>query len=370
MTRSVTAGPLSVITADSIVRRNPLLADRWAYEWGVVTAGIERVWRETKDERYLAYMRRNVDAFVDPSGAIRTYTQSEHNLDRIQPGVTLLALYRHDGEDRHRVAALALREQLRTQPRTVSGGFWHKRVYPHQMWLDGIYMACPFYAGFGRTFGEADAFDDVVDQIAMVSERTRDPRTGLLRHGWDESRQQRWADPEDGRSQCVWGRAMGWFAMALVDVLTDMPPAYRRRAEIRAILGDVVRAVAEAQDPATALWWQVLDQGEREGNYLEASASCMFVYAIAKGVRQGDLPRERLAIARRAFAGVLERFVRVDTQGDVDVHGICAVAGLGGDPYRDGSFEYYVSEPVVSNDYKGLGAFLLASVEMELAGLS
>jgi unsaturated rhamnogalacturonyl hydrolase len=352
------------------MRRFPQLADRWAYEWGVVTEGISRVWQRTQDQTHLDYIRRNVDSFVDPSGAIRTYAASEHNLDRIQPGSTVLTLYRRGGEDRYRRAASAMREQLRTQPRTASGGFWHKQIYPHQMWLDGIYMACPFYATFARTFGEAEAFDDVVHQITLIAERTRDQRTGLLRHGWDESRQQRWADRNDGRSSCVWGRGMGWFLMALVDVLAALPSDHGRRGEIRAILRDVVNAIADVQDPATAVWWQVLDQGGRQHNYLEASASCMFIYAIAKGVRQGDLAAERLEIARRAFAGVLELFIRVDAEGDVDVGGICAVAGLGGDPYRDGSYEYYVSEPVVSNDYKGLGAFLLASVEMELAGLS
>ena len=202
-------------------------------------------------------------------------------------------------------------------------------------------------------------------QIILIEEHTRDPQTGLLYHAWDESKQQPWTDPETGGSPHFWGRAMGWYAMALVDVLDHFPENHPRCREIVAILDRMVEALARVQDEATGLWYQVLDQGGREGNYLEASASCMFVYAIAKGTRKGYLDNDRLAIARKGYRGILRDLITVDGQGLVSLERICAVAGLGGNPYRDGSYEYYVGEPVASNDYKGVGPFILASIELE-----
>jgi unsaturated rhamnogalacturonyl hydrolase len=237
------------------------------------------------------------------------------------------------------------------------------------MWLDGIYMAGPFYAQFGRIFDEPSAFDNVAHQILLIEEHTRDPSTGLLYHAWDESKQQRWANPETGCSPHFWGRAMGWYAMALVDVLDYFPEDHPRRDAIIAIFGRMIEALARVQDEASGLWYQVLDQGRRAGNYLEASASCMFVYAIAKGVRKGYLPPDYLAVARKGYQGIVRDLITVDEQGLVTLEGICSVAGLGGNPYRDGSFEYYVSEKVVPNDYKGVGPFILASLEVEGAGL-
>ena len=260
---------------------------------------------------------------------------------------------------------MCLRRQLAGHPRTRSGGFWHKHIYPNQMWLDGIYMAAPFYAEYARTFDEPDAFDDIAHQIILIEEHTRDPQTGLLYHAWDESKQQPWADPETGCSPHFWGRAMGWYAMAIVDVLDYFPENHPRREAIIAILRRVSDALTRVQDEATGLWFQVLDQREREGNYLESSASCMFVYALAKGVRKSYLPEQFLAAARRGYRGILQEFITVDATGLVSLDKTCAVAGLGGNPYRDGSFAYYVGEKVAANDYKGVGPFILASLEME-----
>ncbi len=261
-----------------------------------------------------------------------------------------------------------MRQQLAGQPRTSEGGFWHKKIYPHQMWLDGIYMASPFYAAFGQTFGEPAAFDDVARQIILMEKHTRDPQTGLLYHGWDESKQQRWANPQTGCSPNFWGRAMGWYAMAIVDVLDYFPAEHPRRADILAILARLSRAIVEVQDAATGLWYQVLDQGQRAGNYREASASCMFVYALAKAVRQGYLGQTYLDVARHGYQGILDHLIRLDEQGLVNLEKTCGVGGLGGTPYRDGSFAYYIGEKIVTNDYKGVGPFILASMEMEHEG--
>lgn len=352
----------SVRMADSVMQRNPIIATKWAYEWGLVLKGIWDVWSQTGHQKYFNYVKTNVDRFVQPDGQVQTYRIDEYNLDQINAGKLLFPLYAAKGDERYRRAAELLRDQLRTHPRTSEGGFWHKLIYPHQMWLDGIYMASPFLAEYAATFGEQALFDEVAHQIILIEQHTRDANTGLLYHGWDESKEQQWADPEAGCSPHFWGRAIGWYSMAMADVLEHLPLDHPDRDWIIAIFRGTIAAVAAVQDQATGLWYQVLDQDTRPGNYLEASASCMFVYAIAKGRRYLD---DRCwTVAERAYNGILEHFIEVDDAGLVNLNRICGVAGLGGTPYRDGSFEYYVGEKIVTNDFKGIGAFLLASVAM------
>ena len=351
--------------ADSVMKRHPLLSRRWRYEAGVALTSIKQVWLKTSEKKYYDYIKSNIDEFVGPHGDIRTYRLEEYNLDQINEGKLLFLLYNETGDERYKKAACLLRKQLHTHPRTSAGGFWHKQIYPHQMWLDGIYMASPFYVQFAKTFDEPEAFDDVAHQIILIEKHTRDPRTGLLYHGWDESKSQKWADPETGCSPSFWGRAMGWYAMAIPDVLGHFPEDHPKRDGILAIFKDLISAVAGVQEESSGVWYKVLDQGDREGNYLESSASCMFVYAMAKGIRKGYIDGRYLDVVRRGYEGVLEQFVKVDDSGLVSLTGICSVAGVGCEPYRDGSFEYYVSEKVIANEYKGLGAFILASVEME-----
>ncbi len=307
--------------------------EKWSYEQGVVLRGIESVWYNTADGRYFKYIQRSIDRFVNDDGTIKTYKLDDYNLDNVLNGRVLLLLYKVTGQDKYRRAADLLREQLKTQPRTSEGGFWHKKVYPSQMWLDGLYMAEPFYAEYAATFHEDADFDDIAKQFALMELHARDVRTGLLYHGWDESRKQRWANRQTGTSPNFWGRAVGWYAMALVDTLDYFPKDHPQRNSLIAILKRLAVAVERYQDRQSGLWFEVLDQSGTAGNYAEASVSSMFVYALAKGVREGYL----------------------------------SVGGLGGDPYRDGSYRYYLSEKVVNNDPKGLGAFLLASSEMETA---
>ncbi len=351
--------------ADSAIRRG--VPYRWHYENGLMHHAIEQVWRRTGDHQYFDYIKDDMDRFVGAAGNIQTYDLAEYNLDQINAGRVLFLLYKTTGDERYEKAIRLLREQLKSQPRTRAGGFWHKKIYPHQMWLDGVYMASPFYAEFARTFDEPSGFDDVAHQITLIEQHTRDPKTGLLYHAWDESRGQRWANPATGCSPHFWGRAIGWYVMAIVDVLDYIPVEHPSREALIVILERTLDAVAKAQDQPTGLWYQVLDQGSRAGNYLEASASCMFVYAMTKGVRKGYLPPRYLDVARKGYRGIHGTLIEIDHQGLVNLNRICSSAGLGGTPYRDGSYEYYVGEKIVTNDYKGVGAFILASVEMEQA---
>jgi unsaturated rhamnogalacturonyl hydrolase len=338
---------------------------KWEYTQGLVLKAILEVWQTHRDRRYLRYVQAYYNQFVSEDGNIWLYDREDYNIDRINPGKALFPLFREFGEEKYKKAIFNLREQMKTHPRTKEGGFWHKKIYPYQMWLDGIYMASPFLAEFAQTFNEPELFDEVVNQITLMESHARDEKTGLLYHGWDESRQQRWADPETGQSPNFWGRAMGWYAMALVDVLDLFPKNHSRRSEIIAVLQRLCDALSRFQDSHSGLWFQVVNHGDWNGNYLESSASCMYVYSLLKAVRNGYLDLKFREIAIKGYQGILKQFIEVDENGLVIINQACSVAGLGGNPYRDGSYEYYISEPVRSNDPKAVGPFVLASLEME-----
>jgi unsaturated rhamnogalacturonyl hydrolase len=346
---------------------DPSRPERWGYERGVLLKGIEAVWLNTGDGRYFKYIQQQTDKFIADDGTIKTYKQEDYNIDNVLSGRNLLTLYKVTGQEKYRKAAASLREQLRNHPRTSEGGFWHKKVYPSQMWLDGLYMGEPFYAEYAETFNEPEAFDDIAKQFILMETHARDAKTGLLYHGWDESKQQRWADKTTGRSPNFWGRAMGWYAMALVDTLEHFPAGHPKRAELLAILGRTATAVEKYQEPRSGLWYEVLDKAGEKGNYLESSAAAMFVYSLAKAVRLGYLPDSYLKVAQKGWAGMQRQFVEEAQGGGVNFKGTVSVAGLGGNPYRDGSYAYYLSEKVVTNDQKGVGAFLMAAAEMEAA---
>jgi unsaturated rhamnogalacturonyl hydrolase len=365
--------PWSRRIAESFVLRHPgsLTYDsispnqRWNYEQGLMLVALRQMWLFTKDQRYFDFIKGNIDQYVDESGLIKTYKYDDFNLDNVAVGRALLTLYSSTGEKKYKIAADTLRKQLTNQPRTHEGGFWHKQIYPYQMWLDGLFMAEPFYAWYSVMTKDPAAFDDIVNQFVFIYKHTRDPRTGLLYHGWDESRQQRWADPKTGCSPHFWGRAIGWYEMALVDVLDYIPRNHPRRHELGAILRDVSAALLTFQDKRTHLWYQVLDQGTKSGNYLEASGSSMFAYAFAKGANNNLLDKKYRKAANVAFQGILKNLTTVDHNGFIDLLHTCQGAGLGGKPYRDGSYEYYIGEPQRINDMKGYGAFLLAAIEIE-----
>ncbi|GAB4581091.1 MAG: glycoside hydrolase family 88 protein [Anaerolineales bacterium] len=357
--------PWSQRIADSALNRYSLAESQWHYKHGLLFKGVFHLWERTRNPKYWDSLLAYVNHYITPTGEIKTYTLTEYNIDQINAGKLLFPIYRETGQECYKTALCLLRDQLRTHPRTQEGGFWHKKIYPYQRWLDGIYMGMPFLAEFAKTFDEPALFDDLAFQIISLEQHTRDPQTGLLYHGWDESRQMPWANLKTGCSPHFWSRAIGWYAMAIADVLDDFPPDHPSRGELIAILHRTLTAVASFQDAPTGLWWQILDQGTRPGNYLEASGTSMFVYAIAKGVRKGYLTPPWIDVAQKGFKGLLDHLVTVDDAGTVDLHGICSTAGLGGNPYRDGSFEYYVGEPIITNDLHGVGSFLLAAIEME-----
>jgi unsaturated rhamnogalacturonyl hydrolase len=339
----------------------------WNYELGTLLEGMDAVWKNTVDPRYFHYIKDSVDQLVGPDGSIPTLKPEEHQLDNILLGRQLLLLYGVTQNKRYLTAATALYEQLQQQPRNADGGFWHKQRYPNQMWLDGLYMAEPFYAEYSKISHHDENFADITKQFALMDEHARDARTGLLYHGWDASKQERWANKQSGDSAEFWARGMGWYMMALVDTLDYYPDDDPGRRQLLAILDREAEAVARYQDASTGLWWQVMDKGGAKGNYLESSSACMFVYALAKGVRRGYLPEHFLANAERGYHGILTHFVKTGPGDDVSLTDTVKGAGLGGNPYRDGSYAYYIGEKRVTNDPKGVGAFILASGEMENA---
>jgi unsaturated rhamnogalacturonyl hydrolase len=359
----------SVEFTDAVIARNPQVHTRWDYTAGVVLLAIQRVADARHNDSLSAYVKRNIDRFVEADGTITGYKLDEFNLDQIAEGRLLLSLYARTHDERYRKAAATLREQLKQHPRTSEGGFWHKKIYPQQMWLDGLYMAEPFYAQYARDFGEKAIFDDVAKQFLLTAKHTRDSRTGLMYHAWDAAKAQPWANPTTGVSPNFWGRAMGWYLAGLVDALDYIPRDHRDRDALIRTFRSVSQSVAKVQDPASGLWWQVLDQPNRAGNYLEASASSMFVYAFAKGARMKYLDDSYRKKAERGFDGLVTRLVKTGADGRVSLTNICQVAGLGGSPrkdgsVRDGTFAYYVSEPVVADDYKGVGPFIMAAHEL------
>ncbi len=343
------------------------ISSKWSYDLGVVLKGMEGLWYRTGDARYFDYIQHMMDFYVQNDGSIKTYKADEFNIDNINNGKLLLLLYRVTEKDKYWKAAQLLREQLKNHPRTKEGGFWHKKVYPYQMWLDGLYMGEPFYAEYAMLAHEDTAFNDVANQFIWMEKHARDAKTGLLYHAWDESKEQEWANKTTGTSPLVWARAMGWYATALVDALESFPENHPKRKTLIDILNRVVVAVEKQQDKETGLWKDILnyDGPGKEKNYFEASATSQFVYAIAKGVRKGYLPPAKIAIAKKAYDGMLKTFIK-EENGQTNLHGTVKVSGLGGKPYRDGSFNYYMSEQVIVNDPKGVGVFLSAANEMDL----
>lgn len=336
----------------------------WAYEEGVLLDGMAAEWHSTAVGEDFKYIKAAVDKYVTADGTIKTFGAEAHSLDSIEMGRAVMLVYRVTQQAKYAKAAKFLEDQLAGQPRTPSGGYWHKEIYPNQMWLDGAYMAQPFRAAYAATFQQPKDFDDIAKQLLLMDAKMREAHTGLMRHGWDESKQMKWADPKTGLSPEVWARAMGWYAVALVDVLDWFPADHPERRELIAALNRTALAAMHYQDKKTGLWWQVMDKGDKPGNFTEASASCMFVYAIAKGVRMGYLSQGDEASARRGWEAIQKKFVTTGADG-MQLNGTVKVGGLGGNPYRSGTFEYYTGEKTIANDAKGIGAFLLAGSEME-----
>jgi rhamnogalacturonyl hydrolase YesR len=342
----------------------------WEYDQAVVLKGVEQLWRQTGDKRYFDYIKKMIDLFVQEDGTIRTYDLNQFSTDFITPGRLVLTLFQETKREKYRKASDLLRLQLTWQPRTQEGGFWHKHKYPYQMWLDGLYMADLFYAEYCQIFKTPQYFDDVANQFIWVEQHTRNAESGLLHHGWDESKLQKWANPTTGQSPEIWSRAMGWYAVALVDVLDYLPKNHAKRPQIVAILTRLATAIDRYQDADSGVWYQITDKATWKGNYLEASGSCMFTYALAKGVRMGYLDKKYQKTAEKAYAGIVKNFIETDAKGAIHLTKTCSGAGLGGVPYRDGSFKYYVNEPLRTDDLKAIGPFIQAGIELKLLGVA
>lgn len=343
---------------------------RWTYDRTLVGLALLKLAEATGEERYATFGAKTAESFIGDDGSIADYKLEDYNIDLVAPGKVLLHQWENDVRpEKNRIALETLRRQMREHPRTKEGGFWHKKRYPHQMWLDGLFMASPFLAQYGKVFDEPALYDEVVRQALLMDKVAFDEKSGLWFHGWDEAREQDWADEVSGLSPNFWGRAVGWWAMAIVDTLEFLPEDHPGTPKLREILVRIADGIVRWQDADSCLWWQVLDQGEREGNYLEATCSSMYVYALAKAIRHDWLPEEAyLPTVLKGYHGIVRDLIREDDHGRIRLTKCCEVAGLGftnrdGIP-RDGSFTYYTSEPVIDNDPKGVGPFIMAGIEL------
>lgn len=355
---------------DSEMKRNPesWMLDfaktlKWDYCNGLELQAFYKVWEKTYDQRYFDYIKSYTDTIIAENGIIKTYKKSDYNIDKVNSGKFLFLLHDITKEDKLRIAIDTLFSQMKTHPRTNDGGFWHKKIYPHQMWLDGLYMASPFLAEYAYRNKMTAVFDDVTHQIITMAKHSYDAKTGLYYHGWDESRQQRWSNPQTGQSPNFWSRSMGWYMMAMVDALDFIPANHPQRPKVLKILHDLSASLLKYREPKSGMWYQITDKMSESGNYIESTGSAMFIYSMVKGAQKGYLPKSYLKTGKKLYDQFVKRFVKQNADGTISITDCCAVAGLGGDKnYRDGSFKYYLSEPIRDNDPKAVAPFMMVSV--------
>jgi len=354
--------------ADAVITRHDSLVfyngnkPKYEYDLAFLAGAIDKL--GSVNPKYSEYAKAYIDYFVQKDGTINGHKLTDYNIDRVRPGLNMLDLYKRTGDEKYKKAIETLINQMETQPRTNSGGFWHKKIYPYQMWLDGIYMGSPFLARYAKDFNQPKWFNEVAFQIQEIYKETLDANTGLLYHAWDESREQHWCNPETGQSKHFWSRAEGWYVMAIVDVLDYLPENHPERTAIIEILNKVCTALLKVQDEKTGLWYQVLNMGGKEGNYLEASGTAMFIYTFAKGAKNGYLDKKYLDIANNALDGMVNVMVKPGNDGLPILTNTCGACGLGGNPYREADYNYYVTEKQVDNDQKGVAPFILAAIEL------
>jgi unsaturated rhamnogalacturonyl hydrolase len=368
--------PWSVRMVNSEMSRKAASTLTWDYTVGTLCKGVEETWRIYRDTTHYTYIKNIIDKVVSSSGSITGYSLSSYTLDNIREASAVLFIYNQTKTAKYKTACDNVRKQFCTHPRVSEGGFWHKQTYPNQMWLDGLYMGEPFYAEYGAVFPDSARWDDVTRQFTIIERHARDSVSSLLYHGWDAGKTQSWANPVTGCSKSFWGRADGWYAMALVDVLDYIPAGNTDRDSLINILKRLAVGIKKCQDPKTGAWFQVLDKGDSTGNYVESSASCCFVYALAKGVRMGYIDASYLNVARTGHDALIDQFITTNTDSTITLNKICLTAGLGDassttspGTTRDGSYNYYVNvTTLTTNDAKGTGPFILASEEIEKSG--
>lgn len=336
----------------------------FGYAQGVGCLAMLKVWKETHDRKYLDYVIQWADTIINDNGEIHLYKVETYNIDYINSGKVLFDVYRETGNEKYKLAMDRLVNQMKLHPRTLEGAFWHKLIYPHQIWLDGLYMGSPFLAEYAVTFNQPELIEDVINQFLVCAKHTYDEKTGLYYHAWDESKKQQWANKETGQSPNFWGRSIGWWFMALVDVLDFIPADHPQRPELIGMIRGLAESLPAYQDK-TGLWYQVLDKGDKPGNYLEASVSSMFMYSYAKAVNKGYIDQKYRRIAEKAYDGLKKELIVKNEDGTLTLTQCCSVGGLGGHPYRDGSFEYYISEKIRDNDSKATGPFIMGCLELK-----
>ena len=335
----------------------------FGYAQGVGCCAMLKVWKHTGDTKYYDYVAQWADTVIYDDGNIHKYSPETYNIDFINSGKVLFDIYKQTGDEKYRKAMDILIKQMKNHPRTCDGGYWHKLIYQHQMWLDGLYMASPFLAQYGATFNQPEWIDEAVNQVKLCHLHTYDTKTGLYHHAWDESKRQRWANPETGHSPNFWGRSIGWWFMAMVDVLDFIPAEHEGRERIIGYIQGLADALPKYQDE-DGLWYQVVDMREREGNYPEASVTTQCMYAYAKAVNKGYIDEKYRSIAIKAFNGLKKELLKELPDGTLSLTRCCQVGGLGGNPYRDGSFEYYIGEKIRDNDAKATGPLIMGLLEL------
>ncbi len=354
--------------ADAVMHRSDsliyYLRDKPKYEYDYAILGDAIYKLRKTDPKYGQYLKDYIDFFLHDDGTIDGQKTSDYNIDRVRPGNSMISLYEDYGDEKYKLGVETLVHQMEGQPRTNSGGFWHKKMYPYQMWLDGLYMAEPFLVRYATVFNQPEWFDEATFQLEEVYTHTLDSVSGLVYHAWDESKQERWCNPETGQSKHFWSRGTGWYMMALVDVLEYLPANHPERERLIEILNDLSASLLKVQDPATGLWYQVMDMGGREGNYLEASGSAMIIYAFAKGVKMGWLNQKYLETANTCFDSLIKNLVTEGEDGYPNLNNTVGGCGLGGNPYREADYHYYTTEKKVVNDPKGVAPVIMAAIEL------
>lgn len=368
--QSANSQKTGILFADSEMKRFPKAYQLdhgqrlyFGYSQGLGCQAMLDVWKQTGDKKYLDYVVQWADTIINDQGEIHLYKVETYNIDYINSGKVLFDVYKQTGDEKYKLAMDRLVKQMSVHPRTLEGGFWHKLIYQHQIWLDGLYMGSPFLAQYAITFNKPEWTDDVTNQFLICAKHTYDPATGLYYHAWDESKNQLWANKVTGQSPNFWGRSIGWWFMALVDVLDFIPQDNPQRGELIRIINGLAETLPKYQDK-TGLWYQVLDKGDKQGNYLEASVSSMFMYSYAKAVNKGYIDKKYKAVAEKAYDGLMKNLIVKNADGTLTLTKCCAVSGLGGNPYRDGSFEYYVNERIRDNDAKATGPFIMGCLQL------
>lgn len=336
---------------------------KWNYEDGCVLMGCVQLYQATGKKKYQKIILDYLKSYILEDGAIQYYEEEKYNIDSINTGKILFYAYEWTGEERYRKAIEVLMNQLRNHPRTKSGNFWHKMIYPNQIWLDGLYMAQPFYMMYETRYHKKEHYNDIIEQFKNVRKYLYNEEKGLYYHAYDEARKQFWADKETGNSPNFWLRSMGWYLMSLIDVMSEMDETiFEYYKVLEEIFREAIKGILKYQDPESKLFYQVIDRADRKDNYLETSGSAMIGYAIIKGCNIGVLLKDKYQEIGEEIVDSLMDNMLIDKDGSLKLTNICSVAGLGpaDNTRRDGSIEYYLSEPVVCDDQKGVGAYLMA----------